>query len=75
MEEEEERRRLSVDYDISVTLTDENELSQRKKNKEHYEEEPFPNYGDALDDEGAIHIKTGIHNSAFLNSEPDILKQ
>ena len=79
MEEEEERRK-SIDY--GKPACENNDLSKGKTIHKrdsfvHFEEDPFPNYGDTFLDDGAIRMKTGAgqHNSALHDSDPDILKQ
>ena len=81
MEEEEERRK-SIDYGIPACENNDSDLSQGKNIPKrdsfvHFEdEESFPNYGEGFNDDGAIHMKTGLHNNLVLHeSDPDILKQ
>ena len=83
MEEEEEReRRKSIDYGIPACESSDNDLGQNITKREsfvHFEEDPFPNYGDTFHDDGVIRMKTvigaGLPNTALHDSDPDILKQ
>ena len=80
MEEEEERRK-SIDYGIPVcdNVLLEGKTISKRDSFVHFEEDPFPNYGDTFHDDGVIRMKTvigaGLPNTALHDSDPDILKQ